>query len=72
MNKKDICELCTEYSTDEKCESEDECVMIALWKENSGLKEKIKNLEKELQEAKIEMSYMVNPCAIGNRNDMGW
>ena len=52
MNKKDICELCTEYSADEKCESEDECVLIALWKENRDLKEKIKNLEKELQEAK--------------------
>ena len=40
--------------------------------ENTALKKQVKELKKELAEAKLKMSYMVNPNAIGNRNDMGW
>lgn len=40
--------------------------------ENAALKKQVRELEKELADAKLNMSYMVNPNAIGNRNDMGW
>lgn len=72
MNKKDICELCTEYDVEHKCDNEKECRLIALWKENKELKQKVSNLKTELKETKNKMSYMINPNVIGNRNDMGW
>ena len=40
--------------------------------ENAALKKQVKELKKELAEAKLNMSYMIDPNAIGNRNDMGW
>ena len=40
--------------------------------ENAALKKQVKELMKELADAKLKMSYMVNPNVIGNRNDMGW
>lgn len=72
MKKTDICELCTEYSTNNQCDNESDCRMVALWNENNALKNKVSDLKKELDDAKLKMSYMVNPNAIGNRNDMGW
>ena len=72
MKKIDICMLCTEYSTDHKCENEDNCSLVALWKENQKLKDEVCKLKKELSDARLNMSYMINPNAIGNRNDMGW
>jgi hypothetical protein len=40
--------------------------------ENAALKKQVKELKKELAEAKLNMSYMIDPNAIGDRNDMGW
>mgnify|MGYP004583862903 FL=1 len=40
--------------------------------ENAALKKRVKELTKELADAKLNMSYMIDPNAIGDRNDMGW
>lgn len=65
MTQKELCEMCTEYSADTKCENKDACKLLNILKENKALK-------KENEELRHKMSYMINPNAIGNRNDMGW
>ncbi|RGM75509.1 hypothetical protein [Agathobacter rectalis] len=45
---------------------------ISALEENKKLKEEINSLKKKLSDTKLEMSYMINPNAIGDRNDMGW
>lgn len=45
---------------------------ISVLEENKKLKEEINSLKKELSDTELKMSYMINPNAIGNRNDMGW
>lgn len=45
---------------------------ISVLEENKKLKEEINSLKKKLSDTQLEMSYMINPNAIGNRNDMGW
>mgnify|MGYP004686633677 FL=1 len=45
---------------------------ISVLEENKKLKEEIKSLKKKLSDTQLEMSYMINPNAIGDRNDMGW
>lgn len=45
---------------------------ISVLEENKKLKEEINSLKKKLSDTKLEMSYMINPNAIGDRNDMGW
>lgn len=65
MNKLiEICEMCEEYMADEECEIKETCKINALVKENERLK-------KEVQSLKCDMSYMINPLAIGDRHEMG-
>lgn len=45
---------------------------ISVLEENKKLKEEINSLKKKLSDTQLEMSYMINPNAIGSRNDMGW
>lgn len=45
---------------------------ISVLEENKKLKEEINSLKKKLSDTQLEMSYMINPNAIGDRNDMGW
>ncbi|MED9905262.1 MAG: hypothetical protein UFG06_13915 [Lachnospiraceae bacterium] len=59
-----LCEMCTEYSKDIKCENKDNCKLLAIVRENRTLK-------KENADLRLEMSYMVNPNAIGDRHEMG-
>ena len=72
MTKQELCEMCEEYSSDTSCESEEDCKLLALLKENEKLKKENSSLKKEVSKLKNEMSYMVNPCAIGDRHEMGW
>ena len=64
--------MCQEYYIEHKCEMENSCKLISVLKENKELKKKVNSLRKELSDTKLKMSYMINPNAIGNRNDMGW
>nr|DAZ35482.1 MAG TPA: A-type inclusion protein repeat protein [Caudoviricetes sp.] len=45
---------------------------MAVLKENRALKKKVSQLKRQLDESELKRSYMVNPNAIGYRNDMGW
>lgn len=45
---------------------------ISALEENKKLKKEINSLKKKLSDTELKMSYMINPNAIGNRNDMGW
>lgn len=45
---------------------------ISALEENKKLKKEINSLKKKLSDTKLEMFYMINPNAIGDRNDMGW
>lgn len=72
MNKTEICQMCDNYSIDRRCDHSKDCKIMKVMDENAALKKQVKELMKELADAKLKMSYMVNPNAIGNRNDMGW
>lgn len=66
MTEKELCKMCTEYSSDNQCEHKNECKLLKIIKENKNLKEENKKLKKK-------MSYMINPNCIGDRNgEMGW
>lgn len=65
MTEHELCNMCTEYAKGTKCDNRETCKLLGIIKENKALK-------KEISELKHKMSYMINPNAIGNRNDMGW
>lgn len=65
MTERELCNMCTEYAKGTRCENKDICKLLNIIKEN-------KTLKKENAELRQKMSYMVNPNAIGYRNDMGW
>lgn len=72
MSKTEICQMCDNYSVRNKCNQKKECKIMKMIDENAALKKQVRELKKELADAKLNMSYMVNLNAIGNRNDMGW
>ena len=72
MNKTEICQMCDNYCVDERCDHSKDCKIMMVMDENTALKKRVRELRKELDDAKLKMSYMVNPNAIGNKNDMGW
>ena len=65
MTERKLCNMCTEYAKVIRCENKDTCALLKIIKENKALK-------RENAELRQEMSYMIDPNAIGNRNDMGW
>ena len=72
MTERELCNMCTEYSTYTKCENKDTCKLLNIIKENKALNKENENLKKAIKELRLNMSYMINPNAIGYRNDMGW
>ena len=38
MTRKELCEMCTDYSTDTKCENKESCKLQAILTENAQLK----------------------------------
>lgn len=72
MSKTEICQMCDNYSVRNKCDQKKDFKIMKIMDENAALKKQVKELKKELAEAKLNMSYMIDPNAIGDRNDMGW
>ena len=72
MTEKEVCLVCENYSEDTKSNQKDICKLMAVLKENRELKKKVSRLKRQLAESELKRSYMVNPSAIGYRNDMGW
>ena len=64
MIEKEVCLMCENYSEDTKCDQHDSCKLMAVLK--------VSQLKRQLDESELKRSYMVNPSAIGYRNDMGW
>lgn len=48
MTYKELCEMCTEYSVNEKCDNKQTCKLRKILTENKKLKEENKNLRREL------------------------
>lgn len=71
MNKEELCEMCTEYSSENICEIKDTCKLLNIIKENNSLKEENEKLRNENAKLRHEMSYMIKPNAIGDRQEMG-
>lgn len=72
MRKKEICQMCDNYSVRTRCDNRKDCKIMKIVDENATLKKQVEELKKELAEVKLNMSYMIDPNAIGDRNDMGW
>ena len=57
------CSICENYINYTICD-QDKCPVKKMKEENERLK-------KELSDLRWRMSYMVDPCAIGDRHEMG-
>ena len=65
--------MCEEHSAGVKCEHEKYCKIMSVMRQNEKLKKENNALKKRITELEIEKSYMINPNALGNRNnEMGW
>ena len=71
MTEKELCNMCTEYSQDVKCENKDTCKLLNVVRDNKRLIEENRALKKEVSELRVNMSYMRDPNAIGDRHEMG-
>lgn len=65
MTRKELCEMCTEYSTDTKCENRETCKLQAILTENAQLKEENNRLHKENEERRIRESWEKFPDMMG-------
>ena len=65
MTRKELCEMCTEYSTDTKCENRENCKLQEILTENAKLKEENKRLRKENEERRIRESWDKFPDMMG-------
>lgn len=65
MTRKELCEMCTEYSVDVKCDNKNSCKLQAILTENSKLKEENRKLKKENEERRIRESWEKYPDMMG-------
>ena len=65
MTQKELCEMCTEYSADVKCENEGTCRLQAILKENAQLKAENARLRKENSDMRIRESWEKFPDMMG-------
>lgn len=66
-----VCKFCESYIAYKKCDSKDVCELKKIETENLKLKEENKRLKSQIIDLRLNMSYMINPNAIGNRHEMG-
>ena len=62
MTSKKLCEMCTEYSADEKCEYKNTCELQKILTENKKLREDNKELRAKLE---VEKSWRDSPDMMG-------
>ena len=65
MTRKELCQMCTEYSVDTKCENKDTCKLQAILTENAQLKAENKLLKKENDERRIRENWDRFPDMMG-------
>lgn len=80
-----VCEMCEVYMTDTECDLKPDCPAAGIIKELKEAREQIERLEKQVKDRdanirklkkqvddlRLEKSYMINPNAIGDRHEMG-
>ena len=64
--------MCDNFSVNNKCDYKKECKIMKVMDENLEMKKQIRELKKTLADTRLKMSYMNDPNAISNKNDMGW
>lgn len=62
-NTKEPCVICENYMKGVKCQN-DTCPVAMMKAENERMR-------KEISDLRLDMSYMIDPNAIGDRHEMG-
>lgn len=65
MTRKELCEMCTEYSQDTKCENKDTCKLQAILTENARLKAEIKELKGKNNDLEARRRWEMFPYMMG-------
>ena len=65
MTRKQLCEMCTEYSTEVACENRESCELQKILAENETLRAENKKLHKENEEMRIDKSWEKFPEMMG-------
>lgn len=65
MTQKEICRMCDNYSTADKCEVRDTCKLMALFDENERLKKENKSLRAELEAERVRRRWEQFPDCMG-------
>lgn len=65
MTRKELCQMCTEYSADTKCENKDTCKLQAILTENAQLKAENRQLRMENEERRIRENWDKFPDMMG-------
>lgn len=65
MTRKELCEMCEEYSVDVKCENKKTCKLQAILTENAQLKAENRKLKKDNARMRIRESWEKFPDMMG-------
>lgn len=65
MTNNELCNMCTEYSTETKCDHKNDCKLLGVLKENRQLKEELRETKKELSDLQIRKSWEDYPEMMG-------
>ena len=65
MTRKELCEMCTEYSTDTKCENKDTCKLQAILTENATLKAEVASLRRKNDDLESYRKWEMFPEMMG-------
>ena len=65
MTSTELCKMCMEYSTTEKCEYKNTCELQKILSENKDLKVKNKELRANIKELEMERSWRNSPEMMG-------
>ena len=73
MTKKQLCEMCTEYSIETTCDIKDTCKLQNILNENADLKRQLKQIKKELRQKKKKLEDLeIRQSWERNPERMGW
>ena len=65
MTRKELCEMCTEYSVDTKCENKDTCKLQTILAENARLKAEIKEYRIKNNDLEARRRWDMLPDTMG-------
>lgn len=65
MTRKELCEMCTEYSADIKCEYKGACKLQAILTENAKLKSEVRELKRKNNNLEVSKRWKMFPDTMG-------